>query len=98
LASIARLVGRALGGRIVSGLSLPELSVYSAETCLSLARESPGIYVKMALIELAKSFMRWPNTWSENTWSEKRPTILCAGNDAARRALKSCSAAKTPSK
>ena len=28
----------------------------NAETCLSLARESQEIYVKMALIELAKEF------------------------------------------
>jgi hypothetical protein len=47
---------RALAGRIVSGLAPPELSVCSAEPCLSLARESPEIYVKMALIELVKEF------------------------------------------
>jgi|EndMetStandDraft_8_1072994.scaffolds.fasta_scaffold1135044_1 hypothetical protein len=34
-----------------------------AETCLSLARESWEICVKMALIELAKEFRAMANTW-----------------------------------
>jgi hypothetical protein len=45
-----------------------------AETCLSLARESWEIYVKMALIELAKEFRAMANTWSE-----KKPSHPLSG-------------------
>jgi hypothetical protein len=47
-------VARALAGRIVSGLALPELSVCSAVPLFRAGE--PEIYVKMALIELVKEF------------------------------------------